>query len=143
MENVDAILHKANYPHFQKFIIRLNELGYTSSFAVLNAKDFGVPQNRKRCFMVSTLHKGTFKFPTGWPLELRLKDMLEDNVDESYYLSEERIAKYERHKERQIENGRGFGWKPFNPDIERESWGSSYNPFAKTSRNLHHRNTQI
>lgn len=63
MENVDSILHKANMPHFLKFIISLNNMGYESSYAVLNAKDFGVPQNRNRCFMVSTLTKGRFRFP--------------------------------------------------------------------------------
>lgn len=120
MENVDAILHKSNKPHLERFIIRLNALGYTSSYAILNAKDYGVPQNRNRCFMVSTLHRGTFKFPEGRPLEKRLKDVLEDNVDESYYLSDERIATFERHKKRQEENGRHFGWSPLDPERERE-----------------------
>lgn len=96
MENVDAILHSANKPHLDRFIIRLNEIGYDSSYAVLNAKDFGVPQSRNRCFMVSTLTKGHFRFPKGFPLERRLKDVLEDDVPESFYLSEERIAAYER-----------------------------------------------
>lgn len=119
MENVEGLLHKANRPHFDRFVISLNELGYTSSYAVLNAKDYGIPQNRRRVFMVSALHRGRFVFPQGWELKLRLKDMLESDVDESYYLSEERIAKYERHRLRQEENGRGFGWKPLDPERER------------------------
>ena len=66
--------------------------------------------------MVSTLHMGEFIFPEPRPLKLRLKDMLEDNVPESFYLSDERIAKYERHRVRQEENHRGFGWKPLDAD---------------------------
>ena len=98
MENVDAILFKANKPHLDRFIIRLNELGYESSYAVLNARDFGVPQSRNRCFMVSTLHMGRFVFPEGRPLEKSLNDVLEEDVDDSYFLSDEKIAAYERHR---------------------------------------------
>lgn len=120
MENVEAILFKTNKPHFDSFISRLDELGYTSSYQVLNAKDFGVPQNRRRCFMVSMLNGRKFRFPEGWELPIRLKDVLENNVDESYFLSPERIAKFQRHRERQIGDGRNFGWNPH--DIERESY---------------------
>lgn len=122
MENVDAIINKQNRPHLERFIIALNELGYDSSWQILNAKDFGVPQNRNRFYMISTLDKGLFQFPVGFPLEKRLKDVLEENVDESYYLRPEQIATYNAHLERQIENGRGFGWHPKrkNGGTERE-----------------------
>lgn len=63
MENVDAIVNTQNRPHLERFIIALNELGYTSSWSIMNAKDYGVAQNRKRFFMVSTLGKGMFVFP--------------------------------------------------------------------------------
>lgn len=76
MENVDAILNKVNMANFQKWIMTLNEMGYVSSYAVMNAKDYGIPQNRKRCFMVSTLHKGKLRFPPVIPLNTRLKDYL-------------------------------------------------------------------
>lgn len=127
MENVDAIVNKQNRPHLERFIIALNELGYDSSWQVLNAKDFGVPQNRNRFYMISTLDKGLFQFPVGFPLEKRLKDVLEENVDESYYLRPEQIATYNAHLERQIENGRGFGWHPKrkNGGTERESVANS------------------
>lgn len=120
MENVDAILNKKNIDQFRKWIMTLNTMGYTSSYAVMNAKDYGIPQNRKRCFMVSTLTLGEFVFPSGIPLELRLKDMLEDNVDESYFLSESRIAKFEEHRLRNESKGNNFGWKPIDPERERE-----------------------
>ena len=98
MENVSAILNKNNLSWFNKWIVDLNALGYTSSYTVMNAKDYGIPQNRKRCFMVSTLDKGEFVFPDGIPLELCLKDMLEDNVSEEYYLPDEKIAKLEEYR---------------------------------------------
>lgn len=120
MENVDAILNKKNIDQFRKWIMKLNAMGYTSSYAVLNAKDYGIPQNRKRCFMVSTLTFGELEFPQGFPLELRLKDMLEDDVPESYYLSQERIAKFEEHRKRNESKGNNFGWKPIDPERERE-----------------------
>lgn len=120
MENVDAILNKKNIDQFRKWIMTLNEMGYTSSYTVMNAKDYGIPQNRKRCFMVSTLTMGELEFPKGFPLELRLKDMLEDDVPDSYYLSQERIDKFEEHRKRNEAKGNNFGWKPIDPERERE-----------------------
>lgn len=119
MENVDAIINKQNRPHLDRFIINLNRLGYTSSWSILNAKDYGVAQNRKRFFMVSTLDKGEFMFPEKKILTKRLKDYLESNVPESFYLSPEKIATYEIHKKTQKAKGNGFGYDPL--DIERES----------------------
>ena len=118
MENVDAIINKQNRPHLDRFIINLNRLGYTSSWSILNAKDYGVAQNRKRFFMVSTLDKGEFMFPEKKILTKRLKDYLESEVPESFYLSPEKIASYETHKKTQKAKGNGFGYDPL--DIERE-----------------------
>lgn len=69
MENVDAIVNNDNLPHLNRFIIELNTLGYESSYSLMNAKDYGIPQNRNRFFMVSTLDKGHFVFPEPMPLE--------------------------------------------------------------------------
>ena len=115
MENVDAILNRKNLPAFMEWVAKLRAMGYTNSWQVMNAKDYGVPQSRKRCFMVSTLHLGRFGFPPGIPLTRCLRDVLEDDVDESFYLSEERIAKYQRHRERHREQGHGLGWPPSQP----------------------------
>lgn len=112
MENVDAILNQQNYPHFIRWITTLSEMGYISSYEIMNAKDYGTPQSRRRCFMVSTLTKGKFIFPEPCPDGRVLRDILETDVPESYYLSDERVAKFERHRVRQEENGRGFGWSP-------------------------------
>ena len=135
MENVDAILNKKNIDQFRKWIMKLNAMGYTSSYAVLNAKDYGIPQNRKRCFMVSTLTFGELEFPQGFPLELRLKDMLEDDVPESYYLSQERIAKFEEHRKRNESKGNNFGWKPIDPEKEKITNTITDNPDRHASGN--------
>ena len=116
MENVDAILFDANIRDFKKWIARLSELGYTSSYKVLDAADYGVPQRRKRCFMVSLLDGRFFTFPKWIPLEKRLKDVLEDDVDESYYLTDEQIASYVAHDQKQRERGNGFTIRVARPD---------------------------
>lgn len=116
MENVNSILFKHAIKDFLEWVGFLEKLGYTNSYAVLNAKDYGIPQNRKRMFMVSTLHSGKLRFPDPKPLTIRLKDVLEKDVPESYYLSEKTIAFYERHRISQEEKGNGFGWHPLDPD---------------------------
>ena len=94
MENVKNIVSKRFMPLFQKWIDKLNELGYKSFYKVMNAKEYGVPQNRERCFMVSILnYDGEFTFPEPIPLETTLQDLLEEEVDERYFLSD-RFIKY-------------------------------------------------
>lgn len=119
MENVDSILFKHARPDFDMWVRELEDLGYTNSFEVLNAKDHGVPQNRKRMFMVSTLTLGKFEFPKPRPLTKRLKDVLEEDVPESFYLSDERIANYERSRKAQEEKGNGFGVQMMDVDKEK------------------------
>ena len=139
MENVDAILFKANMPGFQRWMDCLADMGYTNSYQVLNAKDYGVPQNRKRCFLVSTLTKGRLVFPEPIPLKIRMKDLLEDDVPESFYLSEERIATFERHKARNQAKGNGFAYKPRDPngDSERERECPLQSSQTPTGTNAH------
>jgi DNA (cytosine-5)-methyltransferase 1 len=91
MENVPQVIGQNNIQHFAKWIEKLEQLGYKNKWQVLNAKDFEIPQNRERCFMVSILGDYYYDFPKTIPLTLRLKDMLEDNVDESFYLSERAV----------------------------------------------------
>lgn len=87
MENVPAVIGAKNIQHFAKWQEKLESLGYKNKWEVLNAKDFGIPQNRERCFMVSLLGYYYYEFPQTIPLKLRLKDMLETEVDEKFYLS--------------------------------------------------------
>ena len=118
MENVPAILNKKNKGAFNSWISFLTELGYTSSYQVMNATDFDVPQNRERCFMVSCIEGLRFKFPQGHPTDKRLRDVLEDDVDEKFFLSDEKIALYEEHKRRHDAKGHGLGWIPRTADEE-------------------------
>ena len=99
MENVSEVVSDKNIKDFSQWIAFLDGLGYRSKYEILNAKNFGVPQNRDRCFMVSWLGDYFYDFPTSIPLKLRLKDILESDVDEKYYLSEEQVAKLVINKE--------------------------------------------
>lgn len=90
-ENVKNLLGKKHRHNFDSYIQIMDELGYNSYYQVLNAKDFGIPQNRERVFTVSIrkdIDTGSFEFPKPFELKLRLKDMLEDEVDEKYYLKD-------------------------------------------------------
>lgn len=93
MENVPDVIGSKNIQHFAKWLEKLESLGYKCYWRVLNAKDYGVPQNRERCFMISLLGDYYYEFPQPIKLENRLKDLLEDNVDEKYYLSD-KMVKY-------------------------------------------------
>lgn len=88
MENVPEVIGTNNSEHFSQWVAKLDSMGYKSKWEILNAKDYGVPQNRARCFMVSWLGNYYYDFPTPIKLENRLKDVLETNVDEKYYLSD-------------------------------------------------------
>lgn len=87
MENVPQVLNC----DFGGWLDFLYSLGYKNYYKILNAKNFGIPQNRERCFMVSVLGKYYYDFPKEIPLKLRLKDMLESNVDEKYYIKNAKV----------------------------------------------------
>ena len=120
MENVDAVLNRVNRPEFDRWCGVLTDMGYCNSYQIMNAKDYGTPQNRKRIFMVSTLTMGEFIFPEPCPDGRVLRDVLEDDVPESYFLSEKRLATFKRHKERNDAKGNGFGFKVHEMTEERE-----------------------
>ena len=112
MENVPEVVGKKNMPQFAKWLAFLDGLGYKTKWGILNTKDFGIPQNRARCFAVSVLGDYYYDIPKGFTLKKRLKDVLETRVDESYYLKDETIQSLNLHKERHDAKGHGFGWKP-------------------------------
>ena len=91
MENVPQIHNKKNMASFQRWINSLEEMGYSNYWQDLIATDYEIPQTRKRTFMVSILGDYKYEFPKPVPLEKKLKDLLEEVVDEKYYLSEKRI----------------------------------------------------
>lgn len=88
MENVKALVSEKYRPLFLKWESWLRSLGYVNYTEILNAKDYGVPQNRERVFMLSILNGCWYEFPHPVRLEKRLKDVLELEVDEKYFLNE-------------------------------------------------------
>ena len=93
MENVPQVHSQDNMPDFRKWLDFLESLGYVNYWQDLNAKNYGVAQNRERCFMFSFLGEYNYHFPEPIPLTKRLKDYLEDNVDEKYYINNEKAQK--------------------------------------------------
>lgn len=91
MENVPTVCGEKNKEDFNKWLNFLENLGYQSYYKILSATDYGIPQTRRRCFVISLLGDYYYDFPGGFPLQLKLKDMLEDEVDEKYYLSKKMI----------------------------------------------------
>ena len=109
-ENVKNLLSQKHRHNFDAYLEFMEQLGYKNYYQVLNAKNYGVPQNRERVFTISVrtdLNKN-FVFPEQIPLDRRLKDMLEDEVEEKYYLTEERLSAIKVWEDRQKANGRGF-----------------------------------
>ena len=112
MENVKNIISKRFMPLFQVWIDYLSSLGYKSFYKVLNAKDYGVPQNRERCFMLSVLnYDGDFKFPEPIELKTYLQDLLEPEVEERFFLSD-RFIRYACDMENRNGFIRGVRFRP-------------------------------
>lgn len=101
LENVKNLVGKKHKPNFDKWLEWLEEEGYTNYWQVLNAKNYGVPQNRERVFVVSILGEHEpYEFPEPVELESRLKDVLDEEVDEKFYLTEaqtERLIQNSNH----------------------------------------------
>ena len=110
MENVPAVVGEKNIDDFAEWCACLEELCYTNCWEILNAKDYGVPQNRDRCFMVSFLGEYQYEFPPPIPLTRTMDDLLEPDVDEKFYLKGEtadklcsQLIQVERERERERE----------------------------------------
>lgn len=103
MENVKALVQSKFIRTFNEWQTLLERLGYVNFAKVLNSKDFGIPQNRERIFLVSIRADGLdaldgkvqYHFPKPFPLEKRLKDVLEEKVDEKYYLNQKMLDYFE------------------------------------------------
>ena len=94
MENVPQVHSKQNMQYFQQWLSVLSDFGYRSFWKDLNAKDFGVAQSRNRCFLVSFLNKNiNFSFPQSMKLDKTMKDYLEDEVEDKFYINSDRARK--------------------------------------------------
>lgn len=117
LENVKNLVGKKFKPQFDEWISRLDELGYNTYWQVVNGKDCGIPQNRERCFAISIrkdIDSIKFEFAKCFDNGLRLKDLLEENVDEKYFLKT--LGNFfMNHSLECEENGNGFRFKPHNP----------------------------
>lgn len=117
LENVKALVSDKFKPLFRKWEQELASYGYNNYCKILNAKDYGIPQNRERIFLVSIRDDQHFEFWEPFELKLRLKDMLEENVDEKYYLSDEKVAAFVQHCDRKKAEGCGFKFEPSTPPL--------------------------
>ena len=120
-ENVKALVGKKFTKEFETVLSTLEDMGYTNYWQVLNAKDYGIPQNRKRVFIVSVRNDidKKYTFPAPIKLELRLKDILEKEVEEKYYLKGLQDFFIKNSFEQEIK-GNGFRFSPHiknNADI--------------------------
>ena len=113
-ENVKNLVGKRFKGDFEQLLELLDNMGYNSYWQVLNAKDYGIPQNRERVFIISIrkdIDNGCFVFPNTIPLETRMRDYLEDEVDEKYYLKDTKDF-FIRHSLEQEAKGNGFRFSP-------------------------------
>ena len=117
-ENVKNLLSSKNRHNFDGYLEIMDKLGYNSYYKVLNSKHYGIPQNRERVFTVSIrkdLEK-EYEFPEEIELTKKLKDVLEESVDEKYYLSDKLIAGLIANTERQRAKGNGFTFETTDGD---------------------------
>lgn len=108
MENVPQVHIQDNMPDFRKWLDFLESLGYTNYYQDLNAKNYGVAQNRERCFMFSFLGEYNYHFPQPIPLTKRIRDYLEGVVDKKFYVSDKALKGFAEHAKKQKEKGYGF-----------------------------------
>lgn len=119
MENVPQVCSDRNKDNWRQWMSFLESKGYSNYAQIMNACDYGIPQNRVRMFMVSILGDYSFTFPKKQNLEVKMKDLLEKNPNEKYYLSNKTIDYFFKKEERTREEGNGFRFIPM--DKERET----------------------
>lgn len=115
-ENVKNLLSKKHRHNFDAYLETMEKFGYRNYYQVLDAQNYGVPQHRERVFTISILGGGDFQFPEPIPLEKKLKDVLEKEVDEKYYLSDDKakMLKFSDISKTIRSGGRG--------SLDRHSW---------------------
>lgn len=127
-ENVKNIVGKQFKDTFKMFTDELDEYGYNVYWKVLNAKDYGIPQNRERVYLIfikKELDNGKFTYPEPFDNGMRLKDILEENVDEKFYISEDKVQKFIQtlHIDKSDE---GANAPKFVGNVNRPDFGTGY-----------------
>ena len=115
LENVKGLTYKPHKETFAKILSELERIGYSVKWKVLNSKEHGTPQNRERVFFVCFLDfydEFDFKFPEKEELKIFLKDILEEDVDEKYNISDKMLQGLLKHNDNHNKKGTGFIWKP-------------------------------
>jgi len=118
-ENVKGLLSSNNGNDYKEVVRTFQELGYLIAMKVVNTKEHGIPQNRERVFIVGFLDAEkyhSFNFAEPEPLKLVLRDMLDDEVSDKYYLSDKMIDGFMKHRERHEDRGNGFAFAPKTGD---------------------------
>ena len=133
MENVPMVHSSKNMPDFRRWVEFLESKGYSNFWQDLNAKDYGVAQNRVRTFMVSILGGRDYKFPKPIPLTKTMKDYLEDAVDDRYYINTDR-AKQLINK--LIEDGTISGSAEHNTTVLLKNQGTEFERFTTIANTL-------
>lgn len=140
IENVKNLTGKRFKNEFEMVLSDLDNAGYNSYWKVLNAKNYGIPQNRERVFIVSIrkdLDNGKFKFPEPFDNGLRLKDLLEDEVDERFYISDEKVERF-------ITNLNDKNSLLYDPcQVKREGKSREYSDYAPTLTSRDYKDPRI
>ena len=115
-ENVPGCLTNKMRPNYDKFCCALQEVGYKIHAKILNAKDFGIPQNRNRIFVLAVRKDilTNFKMPNGYDCGIRLKDVFESSVEKKYYLSDKQIENLMGQADKKRAKGLGFKFEPLD-----------------------------
>ena len=132
-ENVKNLLSKKHKHIFEDYLTKMSELGYINYYQILNSKDYGIPQHRERIFTVSIKK---YEFPPKENLDFKLKDMLEEEVDKSYYLSEEKINKIANWKAYQKPLEKVLGQNSISPTLTARGAGEEHSGMIIYSEDL-------
>ena len=114
LENVKGLKNHNKGKTYQIIHNTLREIGYNVYSKILNAKDFGIPQNRERIYIIGFLDNIDFSFPKINSTPPKLKDILEENISDKYTISDKLWSGHQRRKKEHLEKGNGFGYSIFN-----------------------------
>ena len=110
LENVRGLLSNDGGNTFRVILKELNSLKYYTNYKVLNSKDFGLPQNRSRVYIVGFRDLNNFEFPVSQEKSIKVGDILERNINDKYTISNKLWESHQRRKKKNLEISRGFGY---------------------------------